>query len=80
MKLSEMLHQLQNEARIGELTVEGIEDGFNRAIEAAKDLEGLNNKEALTEHNTNVVSRFMEHCKEEGQFIPDIMFETYFNA
>lgn len=40
----------------------------------------LFNKERLTEHNTNVVTQFMEHCKELGHELPDTLFETFFNA
>lgn len=40
----------------------------------------LENEEQKTNHNTNVVAQFMEHCKNEGHPIPKRMFETYFNA
>ena len=36
--------------------------------------------EQLTEHNTNVVSEFMQHCKDEGYDLPDHLFESFFNA
>ncbi|MGV6830483.1 MAG: hypothetical protein ACWA5P_02835 [bacterium] len=37
-------------------------------------------QEQLTDHNANVVSAFIEHCKENGIEIPDSIFETFFNA
>ena len=40
----------------------------------------VSDEEVLTEHNTNVVSQFMEHCRENGITINDRMFETFFNA
>ena len=40
----------------------------------------LENEEQKTEHNSNVVASFMEHCKEQGINIPNSAFETYFNA
>ena len=36
--------------------------------------------EELTEHNTNVVSQFMYHCKGEGYDLPDSLFESFFDA
>lgn len=42
--------------------------------------EDMKNLENLTDHNTNVVSQFMCHCKEEGLEIPDSLFESYFGA
>ena len=46
----------------------------------SKSIINLENEEQKTEHNTNVVSGFMEHCKNEGLEIPESMFESYFNA
>ena len=45
-------------------------------------LDALNfeTEEEKTERNANVVSSFMEHCKENGMVIPDTMFESYFGA
>jgi SRSO17 transposase len=40
----------------------------------------VSDEEKLSEHNTNVVSQFMEHCKGNGLAISEKMFETYFNA
>lgn len=37
-------------------------------------------EEELTEHNTNVVSQFMHHCKNEGYNLPDHLFESFFGA
>lgn len=49
MKLSDKLKQLQTEAQNDELTSDGIEDGFNRAIEDAECYESkfIEMKEAL---------------------------------
>lgn len=38
------------------------------------------NEEEKTTYNANVVASFMEHCKENGLVIPDLLFESYFNA
>jgi hypothetical protein len=37
-------------------------------------------EEIKTDRNANVVSSFMEHCKENGIEIPDSLFESYFDA
>lgn len=37
-------------------------------------------EEITTEHNTKVVSSFMDHCKENGIEIPDSLFESYFDV
>ena len=36
--------------------------------------------EKLTDHNTNVVAQFMQHCQDEGYTLPDHLFESYFGA
>lgn len=41
MKLSEQIKQLQQEARDGKLTIDSIEDGFNRCIEDAEFFEDI---------------------------------------
>lgn len=44
MKLSERIKQLQKEAKDGELTIDAIEDGFNRCIEDAEYYESVEKK------------------------------------
>lgn len=44
------------------------EDGANRKIEEE------------TEYNMNVVSRFIDHCKENEIDIPEWVFLSFFNA
>lgn len=36
--------------------------------------------EEKTDRNANIISSFMEHCKQNGFIIPDSWFESYFNA
>ena len=40
----------------------------------------LGNEEQKTNHNTKVVSSFIDHCKQKGIEIPDSAFESFFNA
>lgn len=55
---------------------------FSKEIDKIeKDHKGeIENEETKIERNMNVISSFMEHCKNEGIEIPDIAFESYFGA
>lgn len=59
MKLSDKLRQLQEEANNGELTQDGIEDGFNRCIEDAEDLE-----EMVSKSEVIIVEQMQSMCEQ----------------
>lgn len=78
------VHKRLDEAGIekepdGEHSKAGCRIGDRLDIVLSDDYEHMT-EEKKTEHNTNVVSQFMEHCREEGLVIPDRHFETFFNA
>lgn len=54
-----------------------LKDNFLANSEYVIDFE---DEEQKMNHNGEEVSRFMEHCKENGYELPDSLYESYFNA
>jgi len=71
MKLSDKLKQLQQEAQEDELTIDAIEDGFNRCIEDAEYLES--NLDEVRRHKMNLQKEAQELRKkyEKPAIVPD---------
>jgi len=78
------VHQRLDEAGIekepsGEHSKAGCRIGDRLDLVLCDDYNSMS-EQKQAEHNTNVVSQFMEHCREQGLIIPDKYFETFFDA